>query len=748
MGEDRRKRGRGLTITAVVVACLGLLGVAVLREAPASEAVEFIPVGHWVYRVADEAAYHVDGSTGQVDGRVGVPGAESDSQVAQGNGSGYVVERKRITIFDESTLHVEDAVDTPATERPVVLEVAGGPYLVYRNAGQVVRLGDPMATVAAGGPLTTPVATGDGTVWLHRIDSGALCMLPRGTTRLSCPAQLDSQHQGVLTVVGDRAALVDTTADTVTLLQEDGFGVSRPLGFDVPASARVAAADAGGRLALLDTEHRSMHLVDTAGLDGRPESAPITVDLPEDGEFDGPVAAANVVAVVNTAANELLTYDSTGERRETTKLPEVKEKDGSPRLVSGEDDRIYVDSPDGSHVLVVDGSDGSVLDVPVVVPDPDAEDEVPGTTDEDQDKDEKDQPQAGPTENKDEKPDQDEPRDEPRRERQQPRREPEPKVQTAPPVASATPPGVPGAVSAVAAHQSATVSWRPAAENGAPVTAYVLSWPGGSTRVAGTAGRATVSGLTNGTSYRIAVAAENSAGRGPAASAAAVIPLRAAAAPKVDAPASFGMQTVTWNQPELYGGTLVHYLVSVTGQADQTTTEPSIMLSFANLSGTVTVRAVTRFGPSGASTVTGQPGSAELTMPADFPSVQIATVAWVVVGGDQLTVTVNATSQSAATCTVTAAGKSASGPCKGETTFTVAGVVPDATLGTVQVSADIDNTAGNAGVGATWYGTPQDAPAGGGFVLWLGPAAFAASAWWTTRRNTSRNTRKREETVP
>ncbi|GAB1509206.1 fibronectin type III domain-containing protein [Actinophytocola sp. KF-1] len=720
MGEHRR--ARGLTVTAVVVACLGLVGVAVFRETPASQAVEFIPVGHWVYRVADEAAYHVDGATGQVDARVGVPGAEPDSQVAQGNGAGYVVERKRITIFDESTLHVEDAVDPPATERPVVLEVAGGPYLVYRNAGQVVRLGDPMATVAAGGPLTDPVATGDGTVWLHRIDSGALCALPRGATRLSCPARMEQQHQGVLTVVGDRAAVVDTTADTVTLVHDDGFGVSRPLGFDVPTTARVAAADAGGRLAVLDTEHDRMHLVDTAGLDGRPESAPIEVDLPEDGEFDGPVAAANVVAVVNTAANELLTYDSTGERRETTKLPA---KDGAPRLVSGEDDRIYVDSPDGSHVLVVDGSDGSVLDVPVVVDDPDADAEVPGDTDEEK-----------PTTPTSQAEDQDEPRDEePRREQpreEEPRREDtpveEPEVRAAPPVASATPPGAPGAVSAVAAHQSATVTWRAAADNGAPVTAYHLTWPGGSLRVAGTAGRATVSGLTNGTSYRIAVAAENSAGRGPAATAAAVIPLRAAAAPTVTIPAQFGLQPVTWNQPDLYGGTLVHYVVSVTGQADQTTTEPKLTLTtFVNAGGVVTVRAVTRFG---ARTVTGEAGSAEIPSPLDFPSGKITRVAWAAPGTVSVTYTV--TSQSPATCEVSVTGAApVTGPCSATTTTTVPGV-PEPANGIVQVVVSITNASGGNGAPVSWMGAPE--AAAGGFVLWLGPGALAVAHWWTNRR--------------
>lgn len=730
-------------MTAVLVACLGLLGIAVFQQAPSSQAVEFIPVGHWIYRVADESAYHVDGSTGQVDARVGVPGGERGSQVAQGNGSGYVVERKRITIFDESTLRVEDAVEPPSTERPVVLEVAGGPYLVYRNAGQIVRLGDPMATVSAGGPLTDPVALADGTVWLHRIDTGAVCALPRGATRLSCPVRMPEQHQGLLTVVGDRTAVLDTTADTLSLVHDDGFGTARPVGFDLPSTARVAAAAAGGRLAVLDPEARSMHLVDTAGLDGGPESAPVEVELPGEGEYVGPVAASNVVAVVDTAKNELHTYDSTGERRETMKLPA---EDGAPRLVPGEDDRIYVDSPDGAHVLVVDGRDGSVLDVPIVVSDPDAPVSAPdaGATAENPDL-------AGEKPDNPPSRDEDEPADRPRgddRRGEEPARERDvadsPDRDVVPPVASATPPGAPGAVRAVAGHQSAAVSWRPAAENGAPVTAYHLVWPGGSTRVDGSAGQATVNGLTNGTSYAIAVVAENSAGRGPAASAASVIPLRVAAAPTITVPTQFSIEPLTWNQPELYGGTLVHYLVSVTGQADQTTTAPSLTLNrFTNEPITVTVRAVTRFGPSGASTVTGEPGSAELTSPLEFPSVEVTRVAWA--GAGRLAVTVDVTAQATATCEVNVtSGPTTSGPCKGPTTFTLDGVEPVTGLGTVNLGVNVTSAGGSVGAPGYWQGTPEGTPSGGGFVLWLGPGALAAAHWWTNRR---RERHDREEPV-
>jgi hypothetical protein len=205
-------------------------------------------------------------------------------QVAQGDRAGYVVERGRISVFDKSTLRVEDAVTPPTTETPVVLEVAGGPYLVYRNAGQIVRLGDPMATVPAGGPLSRPVATTDGTVWLHRADNGSVCELPRDTTRLSCPARLPRGHDGSVALVDDRPALLDITADTLRLVGKDGLGEETDIGVKLSATTQVANDAVDGRLAMVDPDRNQLHLIDTGGLErNRPAAKPISVDLPEDG---------------------------------------------------------------------------------------------------------------------------------------------------------------------------------------------------------------------------------------------------------------------------------------------------------------------------------------------------------------------------------------------------------------------------------------------------------------------------------
>jgi alpha-tubulin suppressor-like RCC1 family protein len=97
-------------------------------------------------------------------------------------------------------------------------------------------------------------------------------------------------------------------------------------------------------------------------------------------------------------------------------------------------------------------------------------------------------------------------------------------------------PGVPTAVSAVAADRSALVSWTAPASPGAlPISGYTVRAYQGAQLVAAedfdeTASTAAINGLTNGASYRFVVEASNAAATSaPSALSAAVIPLRTSA---------------------------------------------------------------------------------------------------------------------------------------------------------------------------------------------------------------------------
>ena len=104
-----------------------------------------------------------------------------------------------------------------------------------------------------------------------------------------------------------------------------------------------------------------------------------------------------------------------------------------------------------------------------------------------------------------------------------------------------TPPGAPTSVSAVAATQSATISWTsPASDGGAPITSHTATAsPGGQSCTTGTTS-CVVSSLSAGSTYTFAVTASNSAGTSSAsvASATITIPTLTASASPSPSPSS------------------------------------------------------------------------------------------------------------------------------------------------------------------------------------------------------------------
>jgi hypothetical protein len=500
------KWGGRAPVAVLAALCLVVVGLAVRGSAGVS-GIEFLKPGHWVLNAPLAKVFHIDGATKQVNAEVPLPGAEPGSVVAQGETSGYVVGRGTITEFGQSTLRVEGTTDAPdAQEMPVVLEVSGGPYFVYREAGVVVRLGEEPATVQVGRGLGNPVATDDGTVWLHRVDTGALCQLPKGTTVPSCPAAVPANTAGGLTVVDGKPLFIDTTTDTMRLLEGNGLGPVQPLGTDVPETTRVAAGDIDGRVSILDPAG-TLYLVDTAPLvEGRPGATNVVVDLDE-GQYTGPETTGSTIAVLDHKSGTLQTYDSTGAKRGTKAVPQ---EGGTPRLTKAEDSRVYVDGGEGRNVLVVDPG-GEVSEVPVVGTARTTSQTPPPTTEQ--------QPTTEQPTTEQRQPETQDPPAPTAGQTSRPAQEPPPPPPA--PVVAAGPPGAPSGVNAVAGTGSVVVNWGAAVDNGAPVTAYHVTWGGGGLSFAAGDRSATISGLAGGTAYTITVVAENRVGRGPGASASA-----------------------------------------------------------------------------------------------------------------------------------------------------------------------------------------------------------------------------------
>jgi hypothetical protein len=576
---DKRGRGRRV-VTMWVIGCLALASVAAGTGLGGPvPALAFRQAGHWVYNRSLGAVFHINGASKDVDATASVPGAGRGSQVLQGDRQGFVVDNshRRVVIFGKSTLTVDSRLSVGANEEPVGLEVRGGPYLVYQVGGKIIRLGQPPVTVNAGGPLGNPVTTTDGTVWVQRTDTGALCKLLRAHNRLSCPASAPGNHPGALTAIDDRPAFVDTVADTVAPITSNGLGKASPLGVDVPSDAEVAGSDAGGRLPILthgagQQQGSVLTLVDTSMVGtGKAGVAPIKVPLGA-GRFGAPATSGGAVAVVDRTAGKVVTFNNRGVPKATKAVPAGS---GDIRLSRGEDGRVYADDADGAHTLVVDG-DGSVTPVSVGgkdIPPPSAA------------------PSVGP-----------------------PATSPNPT--TVPPAA----PGAPRGVEAVAGDRQARVTWSPAADNGSAITSYRVAWravsgaarSGSFTTPAGRR-RVTVSGLVNGVTYVVTVSAQNQVGTGPGADSAPVTPsVQEATAPSgVQATATpDGAVAVSWRA----GAGAVRYSVVANGSDGATRT-------VARSSSTQTVATGLSLGVRWRFTVTATDADGQVSSPATSAGV-------------------------------------------------------------------------------------------------------------------------------
>jgi len=128
---------------------------------------------------------------------------------------------------------------------------------------------------------------------------------------------------------------------------------------------------------------------------------------------------------------------------------------------------------------------------------------------------------------------------------------PESSAVTATPTADGSVPSAPTGVTATPGNGAATVAWTaPASNGGSAITSYVVtSSPGGQTAtVDDDERRATVTGLTNGTSYTFTVRAVNANGNGAASAASNAVVVGAPGRPTdVRGTAGNGQVTVTWD---------------------------------------------------------------------------------------------------------------------------------------------------------------------------------------------------------
>jgi hypothetical protein len=186
-------------------------------------------------------------------------------------------------------------------------------------------------------------------------------------------------------------------------------------------------------------------------------------------------------------------------------------------------------------------------------------------------------------------------------------------------VTPATLPGAPTGVSAVAGNAQATVSFTPPASNGgATISGYTITpYVGATAQAPRTAAGspATVTGLTNGTTYTFTVSATNSVGSGPASAPSnAVTPATVPGTPTgVSAVAGNAQATVSFTPPVSNGGaTITGYIVTpyigATAQPSTTGTASPVTVTSLTNGTTYTFRvAATNSAGTGPASVASNP---------------------------------------------------------------------------------------------------------------------------------------------
>jgi hypothetical protein len=312
-------------------------------------------------------------------------------------------------------------------------------------------------------------------------------------------------------------------------------------------------------------------------------------------------------------------------------------------------------------------------------------------------------------------------------------------------------PSVPISPIAAASNGAAFVSWSwPVDNGGASISAFtVTASPGGQrTTVAGTRTSATLSGLTNGTSYSFTVAASNSVGTGPSSgSTNAVVPVNngptvPGAPTAVTATAGNAQASVSWTAPSSNGGASItgYTVTSSPGNFQATTTGATSATVGGLANGTAYTFAVTATNSVGTGPASGPSNSVSPTGPPTVPGAPTgvsalagntqASVSWVAPGSNGGSpLTGYTVTSSPGNFTVTASPNVTTATVTGLTngtgyTFTVAATN---SVGTGAQSAP-SNSVTPAGLPGAPTGVTATAGIGQATVSWIAPASNGGSA--------------------
>ncbi|WP_326809018.1 hypothetical protein OHB04_34915 [Streptomyces sp. NBC_01775] len=277
-----RRRATGYIAICSVGALLGT-SIAV-GSGKAGAVPDLSDIGAWLTSSRTGEAAHANGLTGDVDGKVKLPGmGDHPVSISQDGKTILVLDKKtgKVVRIDPSQLTAEQSSRYASGRLQLV---AGGSYayLVDPVKSTVQRI-DPVRTTPVGGPvdlgagpLGKAVADSKGTLWVPQPAKGRVVPVVPGKkggprTKKADGIKISGKSKRAsalaMTLADGRPVVTDTEGGTVTLLHRKGRGLRFKLPRDIrnapPGSVLVPPSTAGDIVPVLARKSGRMTLVNT-----------------------------------------------------------------------------------------------------------------------------------------------------------------------------------------------------------------------------------------------------------------------------------------------------------------------------------------------------------------------------------------------------------------------------------------------------------------------------------------------------
>ncbi|UGQ12291.1 fibronectin type III domain-containing protein [Yinghuangia sp. ASG 101] len=311
-----RPRRREVGWVALVV-CVALIATSiVLGTGAAGAKVSLADLGNWLPSSQANTVVHVNGTTGQVDGRVELPGdAGGPLQVGTDGSTVLVLDQGTGTVsrIDPAQLAVPQ-IRSYGSDGLALAVGDGKAWLVNGPAGTVQPI-DPVSLTPVSAPIdlgTKPLgpagADNAGNLWVTLPATGQIVAV-RGAVPSPPIPVAEPGHVLLLTIADGHPVVTDTTAGVTHVVGEDGpvrsINLPQAVAAAKPEAVRIPATGEGPMVPILDTSSGQLVVLNVN--DGAVQAAPMTTP---GSDFGAPEVLGVRVYIPDRTGGSLVVYDT------------------------------------------------------------------------------------------------------------------------------------------------------------------------------------------------------------------------------------------------------------------------------------------------------------------------------------------------------------------------------------------------------------------------------------------------------